>query len=131
MDTEESQGINRGSYQDSEDEADTDVEQVFNLITDSAKNRFDYSSFSENLEMFDPDFILFQIIASLACKESVDLIIAKIRNRFILSGFIPDEDYLKEFILLRKKDLGIEMLAFDIANDSINNGSNLLQYIFK
>jgi len=119
--------IERVAYDEFENDVeDENIEKLFDLITNSAKNRFDYGSFSEDMNGFDSDYILFQIIASLACEEPVKLTIAKITNQFILSGAIPNEEYLKEFILQRRKDLGVEILAFNMANANLDNDADPL-----
>jgi len=116
---------NDGVYNEKIEGNDT-VEQIFNLITNSAKKRFDYDSFSKGLENFDPDYIVFQIILSLASNESIELIIAKITSRFILSGYKLNENDLRDFIVQRKEDLGFEVLAIQMAGDSLNYGSDPL-----
>lgn len=94
---EEPQEISIKTYPEYEEEQENDsiVDQIFNLITDSAKKKFDYKSFAKDLADFDPDYILFQIIAFLANNESVDLIISKITVRIFGMGYMLDEESLK------------------------------------
>lgn len=102
------------------------VERIFNLIADSAKKRFDYNSLSEQIGDEAADNLLFQIMVSIAIRESKEIAAAKIFNQILLTGFIIDKDFLVRFIEQREKDLAMEILALQIAKTNLDNNANPL-----
>lgn len=107
-----------------QDDNDPRIERIFNLITDSAKKRFDYYSFSEKIGDETADSLLFQIMVSLAVGESKELIAAKIFAQIVMMSFAMENDSLVRFIKQREKDLAMEILALKMANTNLDNNAN-------
>ena len=118
---------------DDEDDAlshisDEELDQITDYILESAKTRFDYSEFLEEFpqvdELFVEENILFPIIAGKAHEETDYEIAAKMNSAFLISGFQMSIDDLQEMIEKKGHELGLEILAFGIAADSLQQGAN-------
>ena len=118
---------------DDEDDAlshisDEELDQITDYILESAKTRFDYSEFLEEFpqvdELFVEENILFPIIAGKAHEETDHEIAAKMNAAFLISGFQMSIDDLQEMIEKKGHELGLEILAFGIAADSLQQGAN-------
>lgn len=107
-----------------QEDDDPQVERIFNLITDSAKERFNFVSFSEKIGDESADSLLFQIMVSLAVGESKELIAAKITAQIMMMGFAMENDALLHFIEQREKDLAMEILALKMAKTNLDNNAN-------
>ena len=97
-------------------------ELIYNLITDSAKKRFNYSELAENLEDDFADHLLYEMIVALAMGESKETIAAKLNSQIILRGFIIED--FTPYIEDREKDLGMEILALRIAITNLKDGAD-------
>ena len=124
-DDESEDGIIHDSFDESEDMIN-DEDLIWNLITDSAKSRFDYDSFSENMGDDSASDLLFQIIVALAIGESKVLTAAKLNAQIMGMDFIMENDSFVHFIEEREKDLGMEILALKIARTNLDNGADPL-----
>ena len=120
-------------YDENEDDAlshisDEELDQITDYILESAKTRFDYSEFLAEFpqvdELFVEENILFQIIAGKAHEETDYEIAAKINAAFLISGFQMSIEDLQEMIEKKGHELGLEILAFGIAADSLQQGAN-------
>lgn len=118
---------------DDEDDAlshisDEELDQITDYILESAKTRFDYSEFLEEFpqvdELFVEENILFPIIAGKAHEETDYEIAAKMNSAFLNSGFQWSIEDLQEMIEKKGHELGLEILAFGIAADSLQQGAN-------
>ena len=118
---------------DDEDDAlshisDEELDQITDYILESAKTRFDYSEFLEEFpqvdELFVEENILFPIIGGKAHEETDHEIAAKMNAAFLISGFQMSIDDLQEMIEKKGHELGLEILAFGIAADSLQQGAN-------
>lgn len=99
-------------------------EPIYDLITMSAKSRFDYASFSANVGDESADNLLFQIIVSLAIGESKKLTVVKLQAQIMLMGFMMEKDSFINFIEEREKDLALEILALKMAQTNLDLGAN-------
>jgi len=92
---------------------------VWNAITDSAKNRFDYAkfqrAFADSGSYALAENILFMTIAGHASRKSTSDIAANINQQFLLIGYSFPEIELNQFISERKTDLFREIEATEIA----------------
>lgn len=120
-------------YDENEDDAlshisDEELDQITDYILESAKTRFDYSEFLEEFpqvdELFVEENILFPIIAGKAHKETDYEIAAKMNAAFLNSGFQMSIEDLQEMIEKKGHELGLEILAFGIVADSLQQGAN-------
>ena len=120
-------------YEENEDDAlshisDEELDQITDYILESAKTRFDYSEFLEEFpqvdELFVEENILFPIIAGKAHEETDYEIAAKMNAAFLISGFQLSIEDLQEMIEKKGHELGLEILAFGIAADSLQQGAN-------
>ena len=100
---------------------------VWNTITDSAKTRFDYSSFESGLSEFDDGTMaenaLFMTIIGHAQERSIDAITSDISQQFLLLGLGMDKDALREFVENRLADLPREIKAASQALTFFARGS--------
>ena len=91
---------------------------VWDTITESAKKRFDYDSFSKTFaDMHDDNVaenVLFMTIAGHAAGHSAEQITADINQQFLLIGFSLDGDF-KQFVADRRSDLFREIKAAEQA----------------
>ena len=120
-------------YDENEDDAlshisDEELDQITDYILESAKTRFDYSEFLEEFpqvdELFVEENVLFPIIAGKAHEETDYEIAAKMNAAFLISGFQMSIEDLQEMIEKKGHELGLEILAFGIAADSLQQGAN-------
>ena len=120
-------------YDENEDDAlshisDEELDQITDYILESAKTRFDYSEFLAEFpqvgELFVEENILFPIIAEKAHEETDYEIAAKMNAAFLISGFQMSIEDLQEMIEKKGHELGLEILAFGIAADSLQQGAN-------
>jgi len=116
-------------YQNDFINTDTFEEKIFDKITDSAKARFDYSSFSSELNDYKENLaenILFTIISSLSVEEDVNIISLKLFNELLMCGLKWDLELIKQFVTDRKVDLQLEIFATNLAANMLHNGENPL-----
>lgn len=113
-------------YDENYESEDNDprIERIFNLITDSAKNRFDYDSFSDKIGDESADSLLFQIMVSLAIGESKELTVAKLNAQIMMMGLMMEKDSFVHFLEAREKDLGMHILALKIAQTNLEDGAD-------
>ena len=120
-------------YDENEDDAlshisDEELDQITDYILESAKTPFDYSEFLEEFlqvdELFVEENILFPIIAGKAHEETDYEIAAKMNAAFLISGFQMSIEDLQEMIEKKGHELGLEILAFGIVADSLQQGAN-------
>jgi hypothetical protein len=95
-------------------------EQIFKLIINSAKRRFDYSSFAENFKELSPDFaenLLLQIIVDFAENKNIEIMKITIVNKMMMIGLFLDESQLFVFLNELKEILKFEISTMKIALD--------------
>lgn len=102
---------------------------VWNTITDSAKERFDYIGFRKSLsERGDDDrtaeYILFQIVVGCAEGLSEAEVLSKVRSDLLLFGCpVPDEQ-LGAFLADKRKILKAEIRAAEAALRGFDQGED-------
>ncbi len=96
--------------------------EIWNAITDSAKKKFDYSSFKETFP-FDPDMVIFTIIISLGTNKSEEIITLDLFNQMLMTGFIWDKGEISNFIKDKKTLFKHEIYAAQLANDMLSKGN--------
>jgi hypothetical protein len=88
---------------------------VWNTITDSAKTRFDFSSFKASISNFDEgtmaENILFMTIIGHAQNQSIDEIVSRIHSELLLLGLRAENDEISRFVADRLEDLQLEIKA--------------------
>jgi hypothetical protein len=91
---------------------------VWNMITESAKKRFNYDSFRSTFSDLHNDKIaenvLFMTIAGHAAGDSAEQIAADINQHFLLLGLSLEGDF-KQFVADRRSDLFREIKAAEQA----------------
>jgi hypothetical protein len=109
-------------------------EQIYDLITNSAKTQFDYATFEKyfsninvNIQAFEnadiADKILWFILLYIAMGDKPNIIALKIRNELMMSGFIIEnisslEKFVSENIDNWNKEVGILKMASDMLNSN-------------
>ena len=109
---------------------------IYDLITDSAKTRFDYKAFETEFSLPDMDLnvadkVLWQILMYLAMDDGPETIALKVRNDIILSGFfIPDTDGLSQLIINNQVNWKKEIEALKMATGMLNANFGSVEQIY-
>ena len=101
--------------------------QIWDTITNSAKKKFDYTSFEEGFEDYDENIaenILFKIIASYAANEKDETIAAIIFNDLLITGFVIDKNVLDSFLVGKKELFKVEIYCTQFARDLLQDGNS-------
>ena len=108
--------------------SDEELDSVTDYILESAKTRFDYSAlmmeFPETEENFVDDEFILPLIAAKAFGESTPEIAEKIFESFEIAGYDIKMNYVSIMIEEKSQLLGLEILAFKIASDSLKQGAH-------
>ena len=108
--------------------SDEELDSVTDYILASAKTRFDYSDFlrkfPETEENFVDDEFILPLIAAKAFGETTPEIAEKIMESFETAGYDIALQELTTMIDQKGKELGLEILAFKIAADSLQQGAH-------
>jgi hypothetical protein len=100
-------------------------DKIWDTITNSAKKRFDYSSFENDFPTGDiADSVLFKVIAGLAAKWPKDKIAVSLFNDFLILGLKTDKGEWAKFIDKNEGSFKLEILASQIAREMLDNGSD-------
>lgn len=108
--------------------SDEELDSVTDYILESAKTRFDYpallNEFPDTDESFLDDEFILPLIAAKAFGETDEEIAEKMLESFEMSGYEIDMQELLKMIEKKGKELGLEILAFKIAADSLQQGAH-------
>lgn len=108
--------------------SDEELDLITDTILESAKTRFDYpaflNSFPQADELFVEEQIIFPVIAGKAHEETDGEIAEKIQLALKNSGFASDKEEIIKMIQDKGTALGLEILAFGIAADSLQQGAD-------
>jgi hypothetical protein len=108
----------------------TSEEKIYDLITNSAKRRFDYSSFENKFttlseELKDaPDNIIWMIIEHLSRKIEKKIIGLELMNQLLILGIGWDEKGIHEFVSDKEDLFRHEISATRLATSLLNAGEN-------
>ncbi len=105
---------------------------VWNTITDSAKNKFDYNLFKEQFDDEDEnlaDNILFKTIIGFASKKTNEVISLELFNEMMMIGFIWELEDIQEFIKDKESLLKLEIYSSQIANSLLEDGKDPLMVL--
>lgn len=119
-------------YEDNNDAlshlSDEEIDLVPEYILASAKTRFNYTEFLKSFPVADEEFVeeqfLFPVIAGKAFGETDIEIAGKMLSNFIMSGYQIEMSDLTKMIEQKGKELGLEILAFKVASDSLHQGAH-------
>lgn len=107
--------------------SDEELDLITNYLLKSAKTRFNYSEFIHDFPISEEDFIdqnvILPIIIKTANQESVATIAQKISVAFLVQGFYLDTEDLITMVEQKGKDLGLEIMGFNLAMDSLQQGA--------
>ena len=108
--------------------------KIYDLITESAKKKFDYESFVKDfatiteIDSFDVDIvenILWTILNHLAAGEKPNIVALQINNQFLLMGFMIDkvsiaeiENLISRNIKNWEKEIGTLKMITDMLNSN-------------
>ena len=108
--------------------SDDELSLIEGFILSSAKKRFNYSEFLEDFAEAGEDFVdgefLLPIIAGKAFDETDTEIAEKMLSSFIMLGYQIEMSVLIKMIHEKGKVLGLEILAFKVAADSLQQGAH-------
>ena len=108
--------------------SDEELDKITDYILESAKTRFDYAEFLVSFPQADETFVeeqvLFPIIAGKAHQETEGEIAAAILSAFMTLGFHLDIDELIKMVEQKGHELGLEILAFGLAADNLQQGTD-------
>ncbi|WP_445956550.1 hypothetical protein [Yeosuana sp.] len=100
---------------------------IWDTITNSAKTKFDYVTFSKDFNEIDDeiaDNILFKLIIELASGETKETISNKIYMDVLMLGFKWDKAEIDEFIKDKDLALKLEIYVAGLANDMLQQGNS-------
>jgi hypothetical protein len=98
-------------------------ELIWNKITNSAKGRFDYSTFQEDFP-FDPDMIIFKIIIGFAANNEKEIIVLELFNEILIIGYTWDKKELLQFVEEKEKLFKLEIFVARLAINMLNEGTD-------
>ena len=108
--------------------SDEEIDLVPEYILASAKTRFNYTEFLKSFPLADEEFVeeqfLFPVIAGKAFGETDIEIAGKMHSNFVMSGYQIEMNDLINMIEKKGKELGLEILAFKVASDSLHQGEH-------
>jgi|JI6StandDraft_1071083.scaffolds.fasta_scaffold427488_1 hypothetical protein len=110
----------------------TSADIVWNAITDSAKKKFDYSSFEEQFIDVDEnlaDNLLFKIIIGFASKKTDEIISLELFNEMMMIGFIWKLEDIQDFIKDKDKVLKSEIYSSQLAGSLLEDGNDPLMVL--
>jgi hypothetical protein len=100
-------------------------DKIWDAITDSAKKRFDYSSFEKNVPSADmADMIVFKIIIGYAGKMSKDKIARGLLNDMLIVGYRTEIKELDQFVQDKELLFQREIFASQMAREMLDHGSD-------
>lgn len=101
---------------------------IWDTITNSAKQRFDYKSFEEGIpKMGDRNVaenILFMIIAGLASGETKEGLAARLNTHMNMLGYIFEEHYLEKLLERKEEELKTEIIVTQFALAMLEQGTH-------
>lgn len=99
---------------------------VWNMITESAKRRFDYAQFESSLSRLGDErtaeYILFQIVVGIAEGISADELLTKVSGDLLLFGCPVSDEDLNVFLSGKDKILKEEIHAAKEALSTFERG---------
>ncbi len=108
--------------------SDEEIDLVPEYILASAKTRFNYPEFLKSFPVADEDFLeeqfLFPVIVGKAFGETDIEIAEKMHSNFMIIGYQIEMNDLINRIEQKGKELGLEILAFKVASDSLRQGAH-------
>lgn len=108
--------------------SDEEIDLVPEYILASSKTRFNYPEFLKSFPIADEEFVeeqfLFTVIAGKAFGETDIEIAGKMLSNFVMSGYQIEMTDLINMIEQKGKELGLEILAFKVASDSLHQGAH-------
>jgi hypothetical protein len=111
-----------------EDTTENPIEDaIWDTITNSAKNRFDYKSFEAGFRLEDgkiPENILFQVIVRLASGETKESVAAHLKTEALLLGCSFEDHVLESLLEHKEKELKTEIHAAQLAHTMLENGAH-------
>lgn len=105
---------------------------VWDTITNSAKTKFDYTSFEEQFDDEEEnlaDNILFKTIIGFVNKKTNEVIALELYNDMMMIGFIWELEDIQEFIKDKEILLKSEIYACQIANSLLEDGKDPLMVL--
>ena len=108
--------------------SDEEIDLVPEYILASAKTRFNYPEFLASFPVADEEFLeeefLFPVIVGKAFGETDIEIAEKMHSNFMMIGYQIEMNDLINRIEQKGKELGLEILAFKVASDSLHQGAH-------
>lgn len=100
---------------------------IWDVITESAKTRFDYKEFRKSFDGFfenksRADMALFTIVAGCAGRLSAEEIVDAVNQDLLPFGLLFPVDVMKEFLTDNKQKLYREIMAVDAAQQALELG---------
>jgi len=94
-------------------------EIIWNIITDSAKKKFDFGSLEDEYPL-DADMLIFTIITEFAVGTPDNVIIAKLTSELLLLGYQWKE--VDEFVREKRQLFNLEIYLTQLAGDMLQDG---------
>jgi|WetSurMetagenome_2_1015567.scaffolds.fasta_scaffold33634_3 hypothetical protein len=98
-------------------------DKIWDSITASAKDKFDFASFEEDIPQF-ADMALFKIIVDFAVNKPLNVIAGELHNQVLMTGFVWKMDDITEFLEGKREILKHEINIAQLAADMLQNGNS-------
>jgi len=113
-------------------------EEIYHLITNSAKTRFDYDSFEDTFsdQSNFADKILWYMLMYLAMNEKPNIIAAKIQCEMMMSGLMLNNVSSLEKVIVDNidnwsKEIGVIKMATDMLNSNFASVQQVYDFVAK
>jgi hypothetical protein len=103
----------------------TPDDQIWDAITNSAKNRFDFISFENEFKEFNEHIaenILFNVILGFASDKNEERIVNELHDAILRTGINWEVQEIKDFVASKDKTLALEVLATRLARTMLQEG---------
>ena len=100
---------------------------VWDAITNSAKSKFDYSSFENQFKEVGEniaDNILFKIIIGYASKKTSEILSEELIGDMMMLGYLWEINELKDFLRNKENLFKTEIFACQMAANLLEDGSD-------
>jgi hypothetical protein len=107
-------------------------ELIWDRITNSAKTRFDYTTFAKEFNEIDENIaenILFKTIVGFASKKTKSELSFELFNEILLIGYKCDIKEIRVFIDDKEELLKLEIYVSQLAGSMLQNGQDPLSVL--
>jgi hypothetical protein len=109
-----------------EDQNNRTDELICDVITKSAKTRFDYESYAVNFEHMGNGYIadnfLFKTICEFAAGKNIAAVSSALNSEMLVVGYRLEKDWLADYLANKEEELKKEIQATHLARSMLADG---------